>query len=302
MKFKKTIATLMTALCILGLFSAGTQPVMADQITVPYLALGADLNSSEKAAVLDLLDISESDLDQYMVVTVTNQEEKDYLGSYLDASVIGSRALSSVVVEMTDPGSGISVTTSNITYCTTGMYQNALATAGIKDASIRVAGPFALSGTAALVGAMKAYGTMTGQVILPENADAATAELVTTSELGQIIGDKQKAEELIAAVKQIIVAEDINNPEQIKEVITEAAQELKVQLSDEDVERIKELMEKISELDIDVDLLKEQVKDLYDKIESLDLDITKEDVEGFFDTLIAWLKELWHAIKEWLGL
>ena len=72
----------------------------------------------------------------------------------MDKSVIGSRALSSVLVEGKKDGNGIRVTTKNITYCTPGMYENALATAGIKDADIVVAGPFKISGTAALVGAI----------------------------------------------------------------------------------------------------------------------------------------------------
>ena len=45
------------------------------------------------------------------------------------------------------------------------MYKNALATAGISDANIIVAGPFELSGTAALVGILKAYKDMTGEEV-----------------------------------------------------------------------------------------------------------------------------------------
>ena len=45
-------------------------------------------------------------------------------------------------------GSGMSVTTSNITWCTGEMYISALATAGITDARIVVAAPFEVSGTA----------------------------------------------------------------------------------------------------------------------------------------------------------
>ena len=56
------------------------------------------------------------------------------------------------MISLTDKGNGIKVSTYNINYCTAGMYKNALATAGISDANIIVAGPFALSGTAALVG------------------------------------------------------------------------------------------------------------------------------------------------------
>ena len=37
------------------------------------------------------------------------------------------------------------------------MYENALTTAGVTDATVTVAGPFNITGTAALVGAMNAY-------------------------------------------------------------------------------------------------------------------------------------------------
>lgn len=60
---------------------------------VPYVSLGADLNQEERATVLNLLGISESDLENYTVTTVTNAEEHEYLDSYLSSSIIGSRAL-----------------------------------------------------------------------------------------------------------------------------------------------------------------------------------------------------------------
>lgn len=300
MKIRKGIAAALSALTILTGLSAPTI-ARADQVDAPYLALGADLTETEKSTVLNLLEIKPEELNNYMVVTITNQDEHDYLDAYLDASIIGTRALSSVVVEKKEEGTGIKVKTSNITYCTTGMYQNALATAGLKDAEIRVAGPFNISGTAALVGAMKAYGSMTGELIKPEYADAATEELVTTSELGETLGDPLKAEELIGAVKDIIVAEKIDDPEKIKAVITDAAEELDIQLSDADKAKIASLMEKIGDLDLDVETLKEQAKDLYQKLEDMDLNISQEQVDGFFATIIAWFKNLWETIKGWFG-
>ncbi|MDO4444126.1 MAG: DUF1002 domain-containing protein [Bacillota bacterium] len=276
-------------------------PVQADQVDAPYLALGADLSETEKSTVLKLLEVDPAKLDQYMVVTVTNQDEHNYLDAYMDASVIGSRALSSVVVEKKEAGTGIKVKTQNITYCTTGMYQNALATAGLENAEIRVAGPFQISGTAALVGAMKAYGAMTGETIDPENAEAATEELVTTSELGETLQNQSKAEELIGAVKDVIVSEDITEPEKIEAVIDEAAQKLEIELAEEDKAKIASLMEKIGDLDLDVDALKEQAQDLYEKLEGLDLNISQEQVDGFFATIGSWFQEIWETIKGWFN-
>ena len=259
MKIKRIMAGMLAAITVLGSLAA-PMSVKADQIDAPYLALGADLNETEKSTVLSLLEINEADLSHYQVITVTNADEHKYLDSYLDSSVIGTRALSSVLIEKKDKGNGIKVTTNNITYCTTGMYQNALATAGVTDADVHVAGPFNISGTAALVGAMEAYSNMTGETLKAENADAATEELVTTSDLGESIGDKEQAEELVGAVKEAVVSNDLSDPEEIEAVVDDAAKEMDIQLSDEDKQKIVSLMQKISSLDLDVDALKEQAK------------------------------------------
>lgn len=301
MKIKKGIAVLMAVLSLTGTVT-GTEKVYADEINAPYLALGADLNESEKSTVLNLLGVDASQLDQYMVVTVTNADEHAYLDAYLDASVIGSRALSSVVVEKKEEGTGIKVKTSNISYCTTGMYQNALATAGLENAEVRVAGPFNISGTAALVGAMKAYGEMTGETINPENADAATEELVITSELGESLGEQEQAEALIGAVKDIIVAEEVEDPQKIEAVINDTAKKMNIQLSEEDKAKIAGLMEKIGSLDLNVDALKEQAKDLYQKLEDMDIQISGEHVKGVLATIISWFEKAFDTIKSWLGM
>ena len=300
MRIKRILTAVLAAVTLSSSISSAI-PVQADQVDAPYLALGADLSETEKSTVLKLLEVDPAKLDQYMVVTVTNQDEHNYLDAYMDASVIGSRALSSVVVEKKEAGTGIKVKTQNITYCTTGMYQTALATAGLENAEIRVAGPFQISGTAALVGAMKAYGAMTGETIAPENAEAATEELVTTSELGETLQDQSKAEELIGVVKDVIVSEDITEPEKIEAVIDEAAQKLEIELAEEDKAKISSLMEKIGDLDLDVDALKEQAQDLYEKLEGLDLNISQEQVDGFFATIGSWFQEIWETIKGWFN-
>ncbi|MBR1741477.1 MAG: DUF1002 domain-containing protein, partial [Lachnospiraceae bacterium] len=127
-----------------------------------YIAFGHDLKEKEKQAVLSGFGIFEADLSDYKTVEITNEEEHEYLGKYISASVIGKRALSSVMVIKTEEGRGINVETKNINYCTSNMYCNALTTAGLKDAQVTVVGPFSISGTSALVGAMKAYSEMTG--------------------------------------------------------------------------------------------------------------------------------------------
>ena len=289
---KQKLALLMAGILLM------TSPVsvMADRedakLEKPYVSLGADLNTQERAEVLKLLGVTEEELKQYTVATITNQDEHDYLDSYLSKSVIGTRALSSVLVKGKTDGSGIQVTTHNITYCTTGMYQNALATAGIEDAEIVVAGPFNISGTAALVGAIKSYENMTGEKVEQENVDTATNELVVTGQLAESVGDSENAEQLVGAVKEEVVEGENLSKEEIGEVVDQAAQEMEVKLSDEDRQAIIELMEKIKGLDLNLDSLKQQAKDLYDKIDKLNLDINPEKVQGFFSKIIAFFKNL----------
>ena len=98
MKFRKSIAAMLAGVMLFG-GMANAVTVKAAGEDTPYLALGADLSESEKATVLSLLEVDASQLDQYTIVTVTNAEEHEYLGEYLDASVIGTRSLTSVVVE-----------------------------------------------------------------------------------------------------------------------------------------------------------------------------------------------------------
>lgn len=259
-----------------------------------YLALGADLNAQQRTTVLQLFGLTEADLANYDVIYITNADEHKYLDSYLDKSVIGTRALSSVLVEKKEEGHGVLVTTKNISYCTTGMYRNALITAGVTDAEIIVAGPIALSGTAALVGAMKAYEMMTGEQLSTASMDAAINELVTTGELTEILGDSEKVEELIAYIKQLIVENGLDNIEDIKEAIRQAAKELGIKLTDAQIDDIAKLMQKIAGLDLDIDKIKSQAEQLYKKLAKL-------NESGFFNKIGQFFTNIFSSIFDFFS-
>ena len=284
------------ALSMTAAFMMGAQQVLAsDQL--PYVALGADLNSEQRANVLNLLGLTESDLTNDTVVTVTNAEEHEYLDSYVNSSVIGTRALSSCKVLEEAKGHGITVEIHNITYVTPAMYENALATAGMKNASVVVAGPVPISGTAALVGAMKAYAQMHGTPISPELIDSATDELVKTGELADSLGDSEEAAELIAALKQVIAENDLATKEDMNRAIDEVAGKLEVSLSEEDRQLILDLMEKLSKLDLDANTLAEQARGIYSELQQSgfnlsDYGITAEEAQGLFARLLELLREL----------
>lgn len=267
-----------------------TEPITKED--KPYLALGANLTAQQQATVLELLGINPAELDEYDVIYITNEEEHKYLGEYVSADKIGTKSLSSVLVVKREEGHGINITTKNISYCTIGMYKNALITAGITDADIIVAAPTPISGTAALVGALKAYSVMTGEEVSAESMDAALNELVLTGDIAQIVGDSQTAEELLAYLKQVIIENGLDSEEEIQEAIEDACDQFDITLTQDEIDELISLLMKIKDLDLDLDTVMSQAKSLYDKLESMDADGFLDKVIEFFKSIIDFFKNL----------
>lgn len=236
----------------------------------PYLALGADLSDDQKNTVLSLMGIDPANLANYNVTYVTNAQEHQYLDSYVDSSKIGSKSWSSVVIVKRKKGNGLNISTNNITYCTVGMYKNALTTAGITDADIIVAGPKPISGTAALVGIFDAYEAMTGEAVQDNVVDAALNELVVTGELEASIQGltDQEVEEFIAYIKSLIAEKGLTDEKSINEAIDEACDKYGVTLSDDERQKIVDLLLKITSLGIDLSGLVDYAASLYNSFKN----------------------------------
>ena len=236
----------------------------------PYLALGADLSDDQKNTVLSLMGIDPANLANYNVTYVTNAQEHQYLDSYVDSSKIGSKSWSSVVIVKRKKGNGLNISTNNITYCTVGMYKNALTTAGITDADIIVAGPKPISGTAALVGIYEAYEAMTGEAVQDNVVDAALNDLVVTGELEASIQGltDQEVEEFIAYIKSLIAEKGLTDEKSINEAIDEACDKYGVTLSDDERQKIVDLLLKITSLGIDLSGLVDYAASLYNSFKN----------------------------------
>lgn len=293
---KKLITLLFSAVLLLSM------PVMAAEVdqsrivnidaSKSIIALGADLSAEQRATVLSLMDVTEADLANYQVVTITNDMEHQYLDAYMDASVIGSKSLSSVKITPAESGHGVLVTTKNINYCTTGMYRNALLTAGVSDADILVVGPTEISGTAALIGAIKGYEAMSGESVSDTTLDTAMNELITTGEIAMQDADSQDIEELIAFVKAKVAAGGLDSDDQIRSAIEEGEDKFGVTLTEDEIKQIIAIMQKINQLGLDPNVLVAQAEDLYSKfgkdfLKNLDTDaiakeVAKSAASGFF--------------------
>ncbi len=297
MRIKKITAVLAGVLSLAVAFS----PIAAMADTAaPFVSLGADLNASQRATVLQLLGVTEDELTEDNTITVTNADEHEYLDGKVEAAMIGTRALSSCKVTEAAEGSGINVTTYNITYVTAEMYENALATAGMENAEVIVAGPTNISGTAALVGAMEAYAKMNGQVIEPTVIESATDELVTTGQIAENTGDSEKAAELVAALKQIVAEQDLTEPQEIGEAVDDVSNQLEISLSAEDRQLLIELLQKLGELDLDTKALAEQAQGIYERLQSSGIDLSEygintDEAKNLLQRIIDWIRSLFQS-------
>ena len=252
----------------------------------PYLALGADLTADQQHTVLSYMGIEAADFDKYDVVYVSNAEEHQYLDSYVPKKQIGTKALSSVLVSLADSGNGLKVSTYNINYCT----------AGVEDANVIVAGPFPLSGTAALVGTFEAYEKLTGKELDESVVDAAMDELVTTGDLEQSIdGDSNDVEAMIADLKGQIASGKIKTPEEMEQAIEKLADKYDLKLSDDDKQKLLGLMKKLQGLDLNWDSIKNQASAWASQLQNQLADKNVgQKIAAFFEKLFDMIRSLFQ--------
>ena len=241
------------------------------------VVLGADLTEEQIATVYRLFGIERGSVDE---LTVTNAEERSYLKGFVDDKVIGKYAISCVYVELLEEGKGLSVETYNVTWCTSEMYKNALATAGVRDAKIIVAAPFEVSGTAALTGIYKAYEHITGDT-LDETAKAVgTQELTITGELAEEIGNLD-ATEIVTGLKEVLGETVKMSDEEIRREIVRIAGEYNVTLSDRQIQQLIDLCRSLEGLD--AESLRERVVEAQETIKKIGE--AKDKAVGFYEKL-----------------
>ena len=300
-KLRRGLATLcLTSLfCSIFVFFTAAPNSVSAAPDVKYkevVTLGANLTQSQQDQMFNIFGVDQND-SEVKILTVTNQEERQYLKGLVPDAQIGTRAISCVYVKIMEPGSGIDVKTKNITFVTEQAYANALVTAEIKDAQVYAAAPFPVSGTAALTGLFKAYEAATGQEIPEEAKKVATEELVTTSEIGEETGEKEQVSELISQVKEKVVEENLKNPEQIKEVVQDTAQDMDIDLTPDQIDKIVELMSKISKLDLDIDTIQTQLEDIRSKLKEF---LGGKESQSTWQEVVDFFTNLWSKVQSYL--
>ena len=283
---KKIFSLLLALLLVAGM----AVPAYAD-VNQSRAVIGADLSDEQVEAVYGMFGIRRGEA---IELKMTNAEERTYLEGYVDNSLIGTRSISCVYVELLPAGSGMSVTTSNINWCTGEMYISALATAGITDASIVVAAPFEVSGTAALSGVYKAYEDMTGKKLDDLAKLVSTQELTITGELAAEIGAMDSTA-IVNELKMMLDVTQTMSDDEIRAEIREIASRYNVNLTNTQVEQLLTLCRSLEGLD--AESLKARVQYVQNTLQKVSEAKTKvvgfvqgvkkvvESVSGFFDKI-----------------
>ena len=269
---KKLITILLIIVMAVGMIV----PAYAENIQ-SRAVIGADLTDDQIAAVYNAFGIKRGDA---IELRVTNGEERQWLQGYVDESLIGTRSISCVYVELLPEGSGMDVTTSNITWCTGEMYISALATAGITDARIIVAAPFEVSGTAALTGIYKAYEDMTGKKLDDLAKLVSTQELTITGELANEIGGMDSTS-IVNDLKLMLDETQKMTDDEIRAEIIDIAGRYNVTLTNTQIQQLIDLCRSLEGLD--ADSLKARVEEVQGTLQKVSDAKTK--VVGFVETV-----------------
>ena len=247
---KKFTSVAAIGLCLALGFSMG---VSADSRKV--VTLGADLNEQQKQIVMNYFGVT---ADQVDILTITNQDERDHLGSYVPLEQIGTHTYSCALVSPTASG-GIQVKTANLDWVTCNMIATTLSTSGVVNCDVIAASPIQVSGTGALTGIIMAYEQASGETLSPQKKELATEELVITGQLANNVGQKE-ATAIVNEAKTEIISQNITDVTVIQNIVNEAANDNNTQLTQDQVDMVTELLDKISQEDYNYDDMKDTLE------------------------------------------
>lgn len=277
---KKTISLILAALfgvCLIMPAAMAATIAPGEQ----RITMGADLSDAQRASIYEFFGVERGTIKE---LTVTNSEERSYLEGLIPDERLGRVALSCVYITVLDAGSGIKVETNNINWCTEQMYINAMITAGIADASVKVSAPYPLSGTAALTGIYKAYEDITGEKLDEDAKAAAAEELITTGELAEFIGSEE-ATRLINELKKILNNIKSMTDDEVRAEIRRIAAQCNISVTDSQVEQLLTLCRTLQNLD--VENLQSRLLGWLDTVDKL-------------SSVSSWFAKIWHSVLEFL--
>ena len=176
----------------------------------------------------------------YRVITASevNSISKNITGRNYKSSQIFSCALVDLSYSQ---GIKIIVDTSKVKTVTSKMYATALKSSGIENGYVVVSSPVVASGESALAGVLKSYELAVGTPIPEEAKKAATEELYVETQLVNQTGQNPDTiADLFDKTKVEVQKQNLQDPAQIKIVVINLANNMNINLSDQQAQQIAE--------------------------------------------------------------
>ncbi|CDQ38209.1 DUF1002 domain-containing protein [Virgibacillus salexigens] len=262
-----------------------------EKLGSPIVVYGAQLSTDQRTKVRELLNVQDGGM----------VEEHDVSGQDAATYINGnpnSNMYSSAKITRQEAGNGLTiniVTPENITEVTKEMYANALLTAGVENATVDVASPVKVSGHSALTGIYKAY-DVEGEQLDKERMELANEELDVATQLAEKEGmSQEKVSQLLTDIKKTIAEQNPATKEEVEQIVQEQLDQLEISLSEADRQMLIDLIDKMRDLNINFDQVKNQLEDIAstikDKADELGLD------EGFWEKVANFFSDMFQALS-----
>lgn len=258
---------------------------------LPRVVYGDALSESQQEEVRRLLGVTDRNTVQEYTVTAADLVE--YIGG--DPS---SNMYSSAKITRKNDGHGIVVqivTADNITQVTNDMYANAMLTAGVENADVKVVSPVRVSGHSALTGIYKAF-NVDGESLDQDRMEVANEELELATDLAELEDvDQESVTELLTQIKQKIAEQNPVSREEVEQIVREQLDNLNIELSPADIERLANLFDKMRSINIDFSQVSNQLQDIAKSIQNKLDEITGDT--GFWEAVKSFFKSMIDGIR-----
>lgn len=224
---------------------------VAAQTQPKIITFGADLTPDQRATLLQRFGGHEG---TDTIFTVTVDEMRAAMQNILPIPD-GYTSVSSTALTCAAQGSGLRVSTENITKVSAAMYAAALVTAGVGDAELIVAAPAdaQAEGMTGLAGVFKGLesGICGRGTLDPKRRDLAYRQLAVTADLAQATdGDLTKVSDLMLRAQQNLVRSG-NNPDAAVPSAQSAQQDTGVTLPKPQADQLVQLLADMGQAKID---------------------------------------------------
>ncbi|MDO8870740.1 MAG: DUF1002 domain-containing protein [Methanobacteriaceae archaeon] len=200
-----------------------------------------------------------------------------------------SKIFSCAMVDLSyQNGTKVIVDKSKVTVVTPQMYANALQSSGIDRGYVVVSSPVPATGEAALAGVLKSYEIAVGTPIPEEAKKASTEELYLETQLVNQTGQNgDKVAQLFSDVKNQTQSQNLQNPDEIKVIVVNVANQMNINLSNNQTQQIADSVANSQKV-------RSNLTNFQDKLQGISQQVSNP---GFVDQITNFLQEILNYVQ-----